>query len=167
MIENQLRYPTVFFDWGDTIMRDDPAIKTPMVEWQMIEVIEGIADLLADLHASGRCIVMATSASISDESQIRGALARCGLDQYFSHIYCFKNTNLPKGEALYRHILDDLGIPASDAVMVGDSFEKDIQAANGVGMFAVWFNQGSDETRKSDLYITVHSPQELQTFLRE
>jgi len=167
MIENQLRYPTVLFDWGDTIMRDDPVIKTPMVEWQTIEVIEGIADLLADLHASGRRIVMATSASISDESQIRGALARCGLDQYFSHIYCFKNTNLPKGEALYRHILDDLGIPASEALMIGDSFEKDIQAANGVGMFAVWFNQGSDETRKSDLYITVHSPQEFRIFLSE
>ena len=162
-----LRYPTVLFDWGDTIMRDDPAMKTPMVEWQTIEVIEGIADLLADLHAGGRRIVMATSASISDESQIRGALARCGLDQYFSHIYCFKNTNLPKGEALYRHIMDDLDIPASEALMVGDSFEKDVQAANGVGMFAVWFNQRSDETRKSDLYITVHSLQELQTLLRE
>ena len=164
MTENQLRYSTVLFDWGDTIMRDDPNQKTPIVEWETIEVIEGIANVLAYLHASGWRIVMATSASVSDESQIRGALARCGLDEYFSSIYCFKNTNLPKGEALYRHILNDLGISASDAVMIGDSFEKDVQAANIVGMFAVWFNPNSEETRKDALHITVNSMRELEKF---
>lgn len=164
MTESQLRYPTVLFDWGDTIMRDHPEITTPMVEWETIEVIEGIADVLEYLHTSGRCIVMATSATISDESQIRGALARCGLDQYFSRIYCFKNTSLPKGEALYHYILNDLGIPASEAVMIGDSFEKDVQAANVAGMFAVWFNPNSAEICKSDLHVTVHSMLELQNF---
>jgi FMN phosphatase YigB (HAD superfamily) len=164
MTENQLRYPTILFDWGDTIMRDHPEITTPMVEWETIEVIEGIADLFAYLHISGRRIVMATSASISDEAQIHGALARCGLDQYFSHIYCFKNTDLPKSEALYRYILNDLDIPASQAMMVGDSFEKDVQAANAVEMFAVWFNPNSAETRKSNLHDTIHSMQELRMF---
>ena len=161
MIENPLRYPTVLFDWGDTVMRDDPSSTVPMVAWQTVEVIEGIIDVLAYLHASGRQIVLATSAAISDEDQIRGALARGGLDQYFSHIYCFKNTNLPKGEAFYLHILNDLGIPASEALMVGDSFEKDVLAANGVGMFAVWFNPKSEEPRRDELHVTVHSIQEL------
>jgi FMN phosphatase YigB (HAD superfamily) len=164
MTKYQLHYPTVLFDWGDTIMRDDPAITIPMVEWQMIEVIEGIADVLEYLHSSGRRIVLATSAAISDESQIRGALARGGLDSYFSRIYCFKNTHLPKGEVFYRYILSDLGISASDALMVGDGFEKDIQAANAVGMFAVWFNPNSDGTRTSDLHATTHSMEELHAF---
>lgn len=164
MTGNPLRYPTVLFDWGDTLMRDRPEITTPMVEWETLDVIAGIADVLEYLHASGRRIILATSASVSDESQIRGALARVNLDQYFSHVYCFKNTNLPKDAALYRHILNDVGIPASDAIMIGDSFEKDVQAANAVGIFAVWFNPNSDETRKSDLHITVHSMQELQSF---
>ena len=161
---NPLRYPTILFDWGDTVMRDDPASTVPMVEWETIQLVDGIADVLEYLHSSGRRIVLATSASISNESQIRGALARGGLDQYFSRIYCFKNTHLPKGEAFYRHILSDLDIPASEALMVGDGFEKDIQAANAVGIFAVWFNPGSDETRKSDLHVTVHSMQELRAF---
>ena len=78
MTKNQLRYPTILFDWGDTVMRDDPEITIPMVEWETIEVIEGIADVLAYLHSSGRRIILATSAQISDESQIRGALARGG-----------------------------------------------------------------------------------------
>jgi FMN phosphatase YigB (HAD superfamily) len=166
MAENLFRYPTVLFDWGDTVMRDDPASTVPMVEWPTIEVIEGIVEVLDDLHSSGRRIVLATSASISDESQIRGALARAELDRYFSRIYCFKNTHLTKGEAFYRHILNDLRIPAADALMVGDSFEKDIQAANAVGVFAAWFNPTSGETRGGELQVTVHSMQELGTFFK-
>jgi FMN phosphatase YigB (HAD superfamily) len=164
MAENPLRYPTVLFDWGDTVMQDHPEITIPMVEWDTVEVIDGIADVLAFLHSGGRRIVLATSAAISDEGQIRGALARGGLAAYFSNIYCFKNTNLPKDEAFYRHILNDLGISASDALMVGDGFEKDIQIPNTLGIFAVWFNPKSKETRKGDLHVTVHSMRELLTF---
>ena len=166
MTENLIPYPTILFDWGDTVMRDDPVSTIPMVEWPTIEVIEGVVDVLDGLHSSGRRILLATSAAISDEGQIRGALARGGLASYFSRIYCFKNTHLPKGETFYRHILNDLGISASDVLMVGDGFEKDIQAANAAGIFAVWFNPKSDETRSDDLHITVHSMQELHTFFK-
>jgi putative hydrolase of the HAD superfamily len=164
MVKDALRYPTVLFDWGDTVMRDHPEITTPMVEWERVEVIDGIADVLAYLHSSGRRIVLATSAAISDENQIRGALARAGLDAYFSHIYCFKNANLPKGEVFYRHILNDLHISASDVLMVGDDFEKDVQIPNSLGIFAVWLNPESDETRKDELHVTVHSLLELMKF---
>lgn len=164
MTEKQLRHPTVLFDWGDTVMRDYPERMNPMVEWETVEVIDGIADVLAYLHASGRRILLATSAAISDEDQICGALRRGGLDTYFSRIYCFKNTNLPKGEAFYRHILKDLSIPAAEALMVGDHFEKDIRVPNSLGMFAIWFNPKSSEDREDRLYITVHSMQELQSF---
>jgi len=166
MSEIQLRYPTILFDWGDTVMRDHPEIIIPMVEWETVEVIEGIADVLVYLHSSGRRIVLATSAAISDENQIRGALARGGLASYFSHIYCFKNTNLPKGEDFYRYILNDLGISASEGLMVGDGFEKDIQIPNRLGIFAIWFNPNSDEVRDGDLHRTVHSMQELRTFFK-
>lgn len=164
MAGKTLRYPTILFDWGDTVMRDDPASTTPMVEWPTIEVIEGIADVLAYLHSSGRQIVLATSASISTESQIHAALARADLDRYFARIYCFENTQLPKGEAFYRHILNDLGLPASEVLMAGDGFQKDVQDSNALGIFAVWFNPRSDETRRGELHVTVHSMRELLAF---
>jgi FMN phosphatase YigB (HAD superfamily) len=145
-------------------MRDNPTLTLPMVEWKTVEVIAGIADVLEYLRFSDRRAVLATSAGISDEGQIRGALARVGVDEYFSHIYGFKNTHLPKGEEFYLHILRDLGIPSSDALMVGDHFAKDVQAANAVGIFAVWFNPKSDETRQGDSFVTVHSMQELRNF---
>ena len=34
MTQNNLRYPTVLFDWGDTVMHDYPERTTPMVEWE-------------------------------------------------------------------------------------------------------------------------------------
>ena len=164
MADKTLRFPAVLVDWGDTVMRDIPERITPMVEWEQVEVIDGIAEVLAYLQASGRQIVLATSASISDESQIRGALARGGLDVYFSRIYCFSNTNLPKGQAFYRHILNDLNIPASEAIMVGDGFEKDVQMPNLLGMFAIWFNPSSEETSTNEYHVTVHKLKDIIDF---
>jgi putative hydrolase of the HAD superfamily len=164
MEEKKLRYQIVLFDWGDTVMYDDPASTVPMVEWQTIRVVEGIADVLVYLHSSCRRMILATSANISTESQIWGALRRGDIDQYFSRIYSFTNTHLQKGEAFYRHILKDLNIPASEILMVGDHFEKDVQVPKALGIFAVWFNQRSEETRKGDLHITVHSMQDLVAF---
>ena len=164
MTNQNLQYPIVLFDWGDTVMHDDPKNTQPMVEWGTLEVVEGIADTLTYLHASGRRIILATSADVSTEDQIWGALKRCGLDIYFSKVYCFKNTQLTKSEAFYRFILNDLNIPASDVLMIGDHFAKDVQASNVLGIFAVWFNPKSSEIRNSDLHVTVHSMKELLTF---
>lgn len=159
-------YPIVLFDWGDTVMYDDPLLAAPMSEWSTVRAVEGVADALEELRASGRQMVLATAAAISDEGQIRRALARVGLDVYFSRVYCFKNTGLPKGEAFYRHILADLDVPASDVLMVGDSFEKDVLTPNALGIFAVWFNQRSGETRNRELHTTVHSMTDLRMFFR-
>lgn len=161
-----IRYHTVLFDWGDTVMKDDPASSVPMVEWETVETVQGIETVLAYLQSSGRRMILATSASISDEAQICAALARVGLDHYFARIFCFKNTGLPKGAAFYRHVLGELSIPASDALMVGDSFEKDVLDSNSVGIFAVWFNPRSDEVQSSGLNVTVQSMEELLSFFR-
>lgn len=156
----------ILFDWGDTVMHDDfPTSTVPMVEWEAVRAVEGIAEALERLHAGGRTCILATSAAISDEAQIRGALARAGLDGYFSRIYCFQNTGLPKGVDFYRHILTDLGIDPEMAVMVGDTFEKDVVAANAAGLAAVWFNPRSDEVRNGERYATIHSLEELPGLL--
>jgi putative hydrolase of the HAD superfamily len=145
-------------------MWDDPSMTVPMDEWEKVDVVDGVSDVLAYLHASGWQIVLATSADVSDESQILGALARGGLDVYFSRIYCFKNTKLPKGEAFYRHVLNDLKIHPSRALMVGDDFEKDVQVPNSLGMYAIWYNTRTDEIHNGELHITVHSMKDLKEF---
>lgn len=161
-----LRFPTVLFDWGDTVMHDDPTATVPMVEWEQVHPVEGIAPVLAYLQSSGRRCILATSADVSSESQIRGALARAGLDLYFSRIYSFTNTGLPKDEAFYRHILQDLSLPAQDALMVGDSFQKDVLIPNSLGIYAVWFGPAGAVRSRSDLHTTVSTMLELLSFWR-
>ncbi len=48
--------------------------------------------------------------------------------------------------ALFRAALAALGVPPRCAIMVGDSLDKDVIPAVGLGMRAVWF-QRTDETK--------------------
>ena len=66
----------VFLDWGDTVMIDDPTSTTSMLEWDVVQSVPGIETVLTLLKTSGKTIVLATSAAVSDEYQIRLALAR-------------------------------------------------------------------------------------------
>lgn len=160
----QPSYPTILFDWGDTVMYDDPALTAPMSDWDSVRPVAGIAEVLTYLQASGRRIILATGAMVSDESQIYAALAKAGLDSYFARVYCFQNTRIPKGEAFYRHILADLNLPAADALMVGDLYPKDVLAANAAGIFGVWFNERSAQAISHSQCATVHSMQTLLAF---
>ncbi|MFN5059279.1 MAG: HAD family hydrolase [Chloroflexota bacterium] len=39
---------------------------------------------------------------------------------------------------IFAHVLDQLGIDATDAIMIGDNPEADIRGAHAVGMRAIW-----------------------------
>ena len=155
-------YSVILFDWGDTVMKDDPTLSTPMVDWPQVEMIAGIDTLLDTIHTKGGVVALVTGAAVSNETQIHGALARVNLDQYFDKIYCFGNTGQRKpSAAFYKFILDDLKVQPAEALMIGDSFEKDVLAANQVGIAAVWFNPSTPETRDGAAFVTVHSMAEL------
>lgn len=154
-------YSVILFDWGETVMKDDPTQTAPMVDWPQVEMVAGVDALLENLHASGKTIALATSAEVSNETQIRGALARLNLNQYFDKIYSFRTTGLQKSAAFYEYVLEDLKIQPAEALMIGDSFEKDVLAANQVGIAAVWFNPSTPEKRNGAGFVTVNSLAEL------
>jgi putative hydrolase of the HAD superfamily len=158
---NLSHFQVILFDWGDTVMKDDPAQTTSMVDWPKVEMVADVDSLLENLHASGKTIALATGAAVSDETQIRGALARVGLNQYFDKIYSFRSTGLQKSAAFYQHVLEDLKVQPGEALMIGDSFEKDVLAANQVGIAGVWFNPSTPEKRDGAAFFTVHSLPEL------
>jgi putative hydrolase of the HAD superfamily len=155
------------FDWGDTIMKDDPTLKFPMYQWPTVEAIDGAEEVLNAIHIQHK-IIMATGAAQSNEADIRRALQRVNLDNYFDSIFCFKNTGLQKpSEDFYHYILSHLGAKPSDVLMVGDSFENDILGANRVGIFGVWLNRKSKEDKRSKQYQTIHSLCDLLSILSE
>ena len=160
-----MRYPFVMFDWGDTIMKDEPTWKLPMFQWPAVEAIDGAEEVLSAIHAQ-RKIVMATGADQSDEAEIRRALQRVKLNDYFDNIFCFKNTGFRKpSKDFYRYILDSLGSRPSDILMVGDNFENDILGANNLGIFGAWFNQKNEEDRRDGQCETIHDLRDLLLLL--
>ncbi len=162
-----IKYPYVMFDWGDTIMRDDPAMTTPMAQWPTVAAVEGTEETLKAIHRQ-RKIIMATGAVQSNEADIRFALQRVNLANYFDRIFCFKNTGLRKpSEEFYRHILETIQAQPSDLLMVGDNFESDVLAANRVGIPAMWLNAKDATERQGAQYWTIHRLQELLLFLED
>lgn len=160
-----LPFPVILFDWGDTIMKDDPTMSQPMALWPRVEAIADAQETLQLLHVD-RTIGLATGAEISTESDIRTALRRVNLDDYFDHIFCYTNTGFHKPSLeFYRFILESLRARADEVLMVGDAFEKDVQAANRAGIRAVWFNPLTTEEKTANMYRTIHNLTEIETLL--
>ena len=125
-------------------MLDQPDNPVPMCEWQEVHEVQGAKQLLAILHKNSHCH-LATNSVNSDETQIRKALSRVGLNQYIENIYCYRSLGLMKpSQAFYDHILGDLGAGRSELVMIGDGLEKDVLGALDSGIQAIWFNAKND-----------------------
>lgn len=152
--------PWILFDWGDTLMRtlDYPG---PMCAWPRVEVVPGAAEALREL--SGRAgVALATNAADSQEEEIWKALARAGLDRFIDRIFCFKSVGHKKSSPpFFAHVMEQLGLPASRLLMVGDDFEQDVTAANAVGIQAVWFNEKSHEVPEGPDHLTIHHLRDL------
>jgi len=155
----------VLFDWGNTIMKDQPQMTTPMCQWPTVEAVDGAKEVLSALHS--RCtIVLATGAAQSTEVDIWQALRRVQLDVHIDHVFCFANTGFRKpAETFYRHVLRTLCTQPSDAVMVGDDFESDVLGANRAGIPAIWLNASAADDKRGEHYRTIHHLEELGRLL--
>lgn len=131
---------TYLFDWGNTLMIDFPDAQGKMCDWQDVEAVDCAEDALKALSEK-HAIYIATSAKESSEDDIARAFQRVGLDRYISGYFCQHNLGLAKGSVeFYTAIVSRLGINPEQAMMVGDTLEKDILPALKAGLGAIWFN---------------------------
>ncbi len=100
-------------------------------------------------------IYVATNAVDSTESDIKFAFDRVGLSPFISGYFCKANLGIGKGTPeFFNRIIDTLNVEPKSVVMVGDSYDKDIEPAVTVGIQAIWFNpmgkvaQGSHEVKE-------------------
>jgi len=161
------RDQAILFDWGDTVMRNFPSSTGPMHTWPTVEALPGIQSALAHLHRSF-IVALATNAEDSDEIDIRKALKRCGLADYFDRVFCYREVGHRKPDPrFYRAVLSTLKLSASRVFMVGDSLEDDVLAANSQGIAAVWFNPVSEISNTGSAHRTVHRFEDLAEALQE
>ena len=130
----------IAFDWGGTLMWNDPQATGPMMTWPQVAAVPGVQVALEALSKKYQ-LVVATNAADSTEEQIKVALARVGLDAYFSEIFTTRRTGHRKPETAYfRAICKEMNRSPQEMIMVGDDVEYDAAAAVTAGWQAIWYN---------------------------
>lgn len=135
----------VCIDWGGTLMSEEGPLDVPMADWQEIRVMPGARALLAAL-APTHTLCIATNAAVSRRGDIERALARGGLIEFISEIFCFTEIGAKKSAAEFWTIVTNrLGCSATEIAMLGDSLEEDVLGPSRHGIFSVWFNAQAQE----------------------
>jgi len=101
-------------------------------------VFEGMAEVVADICASGRRCSVATGKS---RKGLESALVSSGLGMHFETTRCADETRSKPDPAMLREILAHFGAEPSEAVMIGDT-RYDLEMAQRIGMPAVGVEWG-------------------------
>lgn len=106
---------------------------------QQILLYDGALSLIADLHARGKIIAVATAKS---RAGIDRSLEATGLKAYISHSRTPEECRPKPDPQMIHEILTASGVPAHAAVMVGDT-THDLLMAKNAGVPAVAVTHGA------------------------
>lgn len=128
------------FDWGNTLMKDDPDSKGPMYLWDKVALCDNAKPMLERLSLE-HDVYLATNARDSDESDIRKALDRVGIGMYIKGIFCFKRLGVLKPSTeFFNAVVAELCCLPGDILMVGDDPVNDAGWALDNGATAVLYD---------------------------
>lgn len=108
-------------------------------------------ELLARLQEMGLAQVIATN-PLYPEIAVHERLHWAGLsDHEFALVTHSGNMHFSKpNSAYFAEILARIGVEPDEALMVGDSLEKDILPAQRIGLHTAWITQDSEDSRSAD-----------------
>lgn len=101
-------------------------------------LFEGMADVIADLRASGRGCSVATGKS---RKGLEPALTSSGLGSHFDITRCADETRSKPDPRMLEEILHFYGIEPVEAVMIGDT-RYDLEMAQRIGMPSIGVEWG-------------------------
>jgi putative hydrolase of the HAD superfamily len=102
---------------------------------------ESISTLEA-LRERGHRLAMITNGGAEGQ---RAKIVRFDLEKHFDYIVVEGEFGHGKpDERVYRHALEQLGVEASEAMMVGDDLERDVAGPQRVGMCGVWVDRAGN-----------------------
>lgn len=148
----------VVWDWGDTLMRDIPGQPGPMAGWPVVEAMPGAAAALRALaHLPVQVQRVGTNATESDGAQVALALERVGLRGHLTHFVTSRELGIGKPDpAFFARVAEEVGLPASDLLSIGNDLDKDIVPAKTAGLATVWVNLDGSTARHSAADLVVH-----------
>src|SRR5439155_216964 len=102
-------------------------------------LVPGAADALRWSKSRGLVVGLVTNTLWRGDDEVWEDLRRFGLDDAVDHVVSSHSVGWQKPhEAIFRRALDLSGVPAADAVMVGDRMVQDVWGAKRLGMRAIW-----------------------------
>jgi putative hydrolase of the HAD superfamily len=134
---------------------DDPALAEELgerfgVERRQLRAPFPDASLLADLR-DHRLVLVTNGASCLQREKLEAS----GLAGHFDAVVVSGDVGVGKPDpAVFRHALDLVGASPDDAVMIGDTLERDIDGAVAAGLRAVWINRFGAPARPGVTAIT-------------
>lgn len=92
----------------------------------------------------------------ADDADVQVLVDKAALRAYFDVILTSAALGVRKpNPRIFHHALDALGIPASQAAMVGDKLGADILGAKNAGMYAIWVRRYADTPANNDHLDTI------------
>lgn len=105
-------------------------------------VIPGAVDLVRRLRAADRRIGLLTNGP-PDIQRLK--LSQLGIEDCLGSVVISGEAGVGKPDPdAFALVLDELGASAHEAVMVGDSWTRDVEGAARVGLRSIWISNGRD-----------------------
>ena len=109
-----------------------------------LELLEGVENLIKELHQNGMQLILASSAS---KVTIERVFSRFKLHEYFTHVV--SGEDFPKSKphpAIFEHAASLSIVPKENCIVIEDS-TNGIKAAKAAGIFCVGYNSIHSEAQ--------------------
>jgi putative hydrolase of the HAD superfamily len=117
-------------------------------------LIAGASEALGALGSTTPLALLTNGPSDIQRTKLRGT----GLGDEFGAVVISGETGVGKPDpSAFALVLTQLGVAPEDAVMVGDSWKRDVAGARAVGMAAVWLSAGQAAPTLDDSVTVVES----------
>ncbi len=135
----------IIWDLGGTLVNPPPGGQdlAPLDTYPGIRLRPGAAEAVKAMATKGYQQAILSNTAVSDDESVRRLLERLGIVQFFSVVRATRSELQPDrpgkpDAAVFIRVLNDLGVRAEEAAMVGNSWPHDIVGAVGVGILALW-----------------------------
>ncbi|MFF3859298.1 HAD-IA family hydrolase [Streptomyces sp. NPDC002209] len=155
-------FPDIMRIMGLPLEMEEPFVRESYRLAHQVPVFEGMAELLLTLRTRGYKLAVATGKS---GPRARSLLEQLGLLAFFDHVIGSDEVAHPKpAPDIVLRALKLLGLPAEEAIMIGDA-PTDIASAHGAGVAsaaALWAEVDDEDALLGALPGAVlHHPAEL------
>jgi putative hydrolase of the HAD superfamily len=115
--------------------------------------VTGAAALLEEVRRHARVVIVSNNLLFEQQEKLRD----CGLDRHVDILVVSEEVGVSKPHArIFEVALERAECEPAEAVMVGDSWENDVQGARALGVRAIWFNRDEAVSPDPDVEV-IHS----------